>query len=218
MALRERLLGLALLLAWLGGMYWYVFFDIVPSGAEIHGFLLDPVGFLSASSLKWPLLVTVLAAAVDALQDRAHFRRHGGAFYSTPTLQGAGRALTLILGGVPYLVPVVGGAICLHLGVQRFRSWLTRARYKVDNRLTSIVLGVVVLASIVGAVVLLDRIDAALPGGVELWTLGYGAAKFVAELFIVCLPLIAAAPDADTSDDAVKPARGTRRPRQPSGG
>ncbi len=205
MTLKDRLTTLAFLLLLLGGMYGFVFFDLVPSEAEILGFLRDPVAFLSASSLKWPLLITLITASIDVLQDHAHFRRHGDMFFSTPQLQGAARGLTLILGGIPYLVPVVCTAICLHFGVKRMHAWLTRGvRYDFDKGLIAIFLGLGVMASIVGALMLLDRIDAALGHGVQLWTLGYGAAKFVAELFIVCMPLIAAAPGAEDADEAVE--------------
>lgn len=58
-------------------MYSFVLFGLVPSGAEMLALLRDPVGFLSTSSLRWLLLITLITAAVDAVQDHAHFCRHG---------------------------------------------------------------------------------------------------------------------------------------------
>ncbi len=200
MTSKERLKTLAFLLFWLGGVYSFVFFGIVPSGAEMLGLLRDPLGFLAASTLKWPLLITATLAALDALQDHRHFRRHGGMFHSTPGLQGAARGLTLILGGIPFVVPFFGSVIGLKLGVERIHAWLTRDVTNGSRKaLVTTLIGLAVVALILGAFVLLDRIDLALRRGVGWWALGYGAAKFVSELFIVCLPLIASKAHAEES-------------------
>jgi hypothetical protein len=203
MTRKDRLQTLAFLLFWLAGVYSFVFFGFVPSGAEMLGALRDPLGFLAASSLKWPLLITVATAAVDALQDHAHFRRHGGKFLSTPGFQGAARMLTLILGGIPFIVPFFGTVIALKLGVERIHARLTRGeRHSNRAALVTVLLAFAVFALIGGALVLIDRIDAALQLGVAWWALCYGAAKFVSELFIVSMPLIATKAHAEDVDKA----------------
>ena len=200
MTRRDRLQTLGLLLVWLAGVYAFTLFGIVPSGDEMLGLLRDPVGFVSGSALTWPLLITLGMAAIDALQDHAHFRRHGGLFFSTPGLQASARMLTLILGGIPFAIPFFAGAIGLKLGVERVHAWLTRGEDPGLRRaLTALVLGGLVLVLILALPTLADRIDAALEGDAGWWALGYGLAKFVSELFIVCLPLIAALPDAQAS-------------------
>ena len=212
MPLRERLGTFAFLLVWLGGVYAFVFFGFVPSGAEMLAALRDPLGFLAGSSLKWPLLITLVTAAVDALQDHAHFRRHGGKFLSTPGFQGAARMLTLILGGIPFAVPFFGAVIGLKLAVEKIHARLTQGpRNPQRKALVTSVLAVTVLALVWGAGAAVDRIDLALQRGVAWWALCYGAAKFVSELFIVCLPLIATKAHAEDEAKAKAPAPGTSR-------
>jgi hypothetical protein len=204
MTLKDRLQTLAFLLFWLGGVYSFVFFGFVPSGAEMLGALRDPLGFLAASSLKWPLLVTVVTAAVDALQDAAHFRRHGGKFLSTPGFQGAARMLTLILGGIPFAVPFFGTVIAIKLGVEKLHARLTRGEPRHGNRaaLAAAGLGLGVLVLLFAGGLAFDYIDRALESGVAWWALCYGAAKFASELFIVCLPLIASKAQAEDEEKA----------------
>jgi hypothetical protein len=203
MALGDRVKTFAFLLFWLAGVYSFVFFGFVPSGAEMLGALRDPLGFLAASSLKWPLLITVATAAVDALQDHAHFRRHGGKFLSTPGFQGSARLLTLVLGGIPFVVPFFGSVIGLKLGVERIHARLTRGeRHGNRAALVTVLLAFAVFAVICGALLLIDRIDAALANGVAWWALCYGAAKFVSELFIVSMPLIATKAHAEDVEKA----------------
>lgn len=207
MTRKDRLTTLGFLLFWLAGVYSFVFFGFVPSGAEILGALRDPVGFLSGSSIKWPLLITLTLAAVDAVQDRLHFARHGGMFYSTPGLQGAARGLTLILGGIPFAVPFFGVVIGLKLCVERLHGWLTRGVASNNwKAFITTLLGCAVLGLVFGGIALADHVDRALASGVAWWALCYGAAKFVSELFIVCLPLIASKAKAEDEGKAAKAA------------
>lgn len=191
-SLRQRVGSLAFLLFWLTAVYGIVLFVMVPSGDEILAAVRDPLAFFAASTLKWPLLVTVVTALIDALQDRAHFRRHGGQFLSTPGFQGAARLLTLILGGIPFFVPFAGTMIGLKLAIERVHGAMKRRvpNLKRDLALaTSLLIGLVVLFW--GGSTLFARLEQALENGVAWWALCYGAAKFVSELFIVSLPLIA---------------------------
>lgn len=213
---RDRLQTFAFLLVWLGGVYSFVFFGFVPSGAEMLGALRDPLAFLAGSSLKWPLAITLATAAIDALQDHAHFRRHGGKFLSTPGFQGAARMLTLILGGIPFAVPFFGAVIGLKLAVEKIHARLTRDKERPNrNALFVTLLALAVAALVWTGATLLDRIDLALQRGVAWWALCYGAAKFVSELFIVSLPLIATKAQAEDEQKAavaeVKAKRAERR-------
>jgi hypothetical protein len=210
----DRLKTLAFLLFWLGGVYSFVLLGLVPSGTEMRGLLRDPIGFLAASSLKWPLFITLLTAAIDALQDHAHFARHGGKFLSTPGFHGAARMLTLVLGGIPFVVPFFGTVIALKLGIERLHARLTRdSREGSRKALVTTLLGVGVVASLLGGLVLLDRVGASLQWrDGDWWALCYGAAKFVSELFIVCLPLIATKAHAeDSAVGSPSPRRARRR-------
>lgn len=209
MGLRERLGTLAFALFWLGGVYSFVFFGFVPSIEEMGRALRDPLAFLASSTLKWPLLITLVGAAVDALQDAAHFRRHGGTFLSTPGFNGAARWLTLFLGGIPFVVPFFGTVIAIKLIVERIAAAVKRRVGMPSERIMIVLLllilpaGWLVFAGIgwVG-----NALESAV-GGVGLWALGYCAAKFVAELFIVCIPLIASKAHAEDAEALAKPAK-----------
>lgn len=209
MGLRERLGTLAFALFWLGGVYAFVFFGFVPSGEEIGRALRGPLGFLTRSTLKWPLLITLVGAAVDALQDAAHFRRHGGTFLSTPGFHGAARWLTLFLGGIPFMVPLFGTVIALKLVGERIAAAVKRRFGKPEGRAFIVLLMMIPVA---GWLVLtgIGWLGAALDpvvGAVGWWALCYAAAKFVSELFIVCLPLIASKAHAEDAEALAKPAK-----------
>ena len=213
MGIKERLQTLAFLLVWLGGVYSFVFFGMVPSGAEMLAALRDPLAFLSASALKWPLLITLATAAVDALQDASHFRRHGGKFLSTPGFQGAARMLTLILGGIPFAVPFFATVIGLKLGVEKARAaWAGRDQRSSRHAFVTTVLALAALPAIWFVLQAADYVTRALEDGVAWWALCYGAAKFVSELFIVCLPLIAT--KAKAEDEAKSAAKAAPMPKK----
>lgn len=219
MTRKDRLTTLGFMLFWLAGVYSFVFLGFVPSGAEILGALRDPIGFFAASTIKWPLLITLVLALIDALQDHRHFRRHGGMFFSTPGLQGAARALTLILGGIPFAVPFFAVVIGLKLGVERLHGWLTRGVASPSwKAFITTLMGGALLGLVLGGVALAEHIDRALTSGVAWWALCYGAAKFVSELFIACLPLIAtkAKAEGEATSKAATGATRTRKPRLPS--
>jgi hypothetical protein len=126
MRLRERLGMLVFALVWLGGVYAVALLALVPSWDEIRAAAQDPLAFLARSQIKWPLLITLAGAAVDAMQDHAHFRRAGGKFLSTPAMHGGARMLTLVLGGIPFFVPVVAVAVAIKTAFERGAAWLRR--------------------------------------------------------------------------------------------
>jgi sterol desaturase/sphingolipid hydroxylase (fatty acid hydroxylase superfamily) len=217
MAPRERLVTGAFALFWLGGVYSFVFLGFVPSGEEIGRALRDPIAFLAGSNLKWPLLITLAGAALDVMQDAAHFRRHGGTFISTPGFHGAARWLTLFLGGIPFFVPLVGIVVAIKLVADRVGPALTRRlgspRLPVQMLLI-LMIPVSILLAILGLGWIADAVEGWTGPVAEVawWAWCYGAAKFVAELFIVCLPLIAHKAHAEES--APPPAPGPRSRRR----
>lgn len=201
MGMRERLGTAAFGLVWLSAVYGLVLFAFVPSGPEIGRALRDPIAFLAGSSLRWPLLVTLLGAVVDAVSDAAHFRRRGGTFMSTPGFNGAARLLTLFLGGIPFFVPMVALAVAFKLVGERIAAAAHRRFGDRNPRLQILaILMIPVTAWLVltGLGWLGSSLESTL-AGVGWWALCYCFAKFVAELFVVCLPLIATQAHAEES-------------------
>lgn len=222
MPMRERLLTFGFGLLWLGGVYAIVFVGMVPSGDEILRAARDPSAFLAHSTLKWPLLVTAAGALLDVLRDAAHFRRHGGTFISTPGFNGAARWLTLFLGGIPLFVPLVALLLAIgHAGKRLAALW--KRLYDASHERAFVVLVVMVplLAWLVPAGI--GRLGAWLePGirGVGGWAMCYASAKFTAELFIICLPLIASrahAEEAAALADPVRTRPGLKAATDPAG-
>lgn len=212
---RERLVTFAFALFWLSGVHAFVFLGFVPSGPEILAAIRDPLAFLASSNLKWPLLITLLGAAIDALQDRAHFAKHGGTFLSTPGFHGAARWLTLFLGGIPFVVPFFGFVIGLKLAGERIAAAVQRRFGRPEGRMLIVMIMMIPLAgwlALTGIAWILSSIDNALDSGVAWWALCYAAAKFVAELFIVCVPLIASKAHAEEAEALANPkARPSKR-------
>ncbi len=208
MPMKERLGTLAFALVWLGGVYGIVLFGIVRSGDDLaQAAWSDPITFLGGSNLKWPLLITLIGAAVDSFQDWAHFRRHGGTFLSTPGLQGAARWMTLFFGGIPFMVPLVAVLVAIKTVIEKSTLWwLSRSTgTNREARLATLVIPLAVLAFF-GSMAWLLRSE------VSLWAVGYCSAKFVCELFIVCLPLIASTAHAEEVAASKQPRRKKRSP------
>lgn len=216
MPARERLATLGFGLFWLGGVYTLVFLAMAPSRDEILRAAHDPLAFLDRSNLKWPLLITLAGAALDSLQDAAHFRRHGGTFLSTPGFHGAARWLTLFLGGIPFFVPLVALVFGIaQVGKLAVAAWKKRFGTSHDRVQTVAIL----MIPVAGWLVLngIGWIDAWLEPqvrGVGWWAVCYASAKFVAELFVICIPLIASkahAEEAEALAESTRP-RGTDAP------
>ena len=216
MPLRDRLVTLAFGLFWLGGVYTFVFLGFVPSWPEIQGAFQDPLGFLGHSNLKWPLLITLFLAAIDALQDRVHFARQGGKFLSTPGFNGAARWLTLFLGGIPFVVPFFATVIAFKLVGERMAAAVKRRFGKPDERMFVVLL---LMIPVAGWLVLLAMgwigtwLESVV-SAVGWWALCYAAAKFVSELFIVCLPLIASKAHAEEAEALANPSARRKNKRK----
>jgi hypothetical protein len=202
MSTRQRLGTLGFGLFWLAGVYGLVLIAFVPSGAEMLRALRDPFGFFAESTLRWPLLITLLGAAVDTMQDAAHFARRGGRFISTPGLHGVARWLTLFLGGIPFFVPMIGLLVAIKLVGERVAAVVRRRVGRPSERIMIIGLLLIPVAGwllLLGIGSLVTWITASLDSGVAWWALCYCSAKFVADLFVVCLPLIASKAHAEES-------------------
>jgi hypothetical protein len=183
---RQRLGTLAFGMVWLGFVYGLMLLVMIPSGAEAARLLHDPIAFVGGSNLKWPLLITLAGAVVDAPQDSAHFRRAGGTFLSTPGLHGAARLLTLFLGAIPFFVPLVAVLVAAKTVIENAAKWLgQRAPTGAGNARTITLLVSMLTLCFFASVAWLIRSE------VSAWAIGYCCAKFVSELFVVCLPLIA---------------------------
>jgi len=209
MSLRERLFTFAFGLLWLGLVYTLVFVGLVPQREEVERLLADPLAFLLSSNLEWPLLITLAGAAVDALQDHAHFSRHGGIFYSTPGMQAAARWMTLFLGGIPFFMPLVAVVGVLVL-VGKKLGELVRRRADADRQALLTTAAVPVLG-----IAFFSTFGWLVQADVEGWAIGYATAKFAAELFIVCVPLIAKKAHEEESAALSAPVTKKRKPRLP---
>lgn len=217
MTTQQRLGTLAFGLFWLAAVYGLVLVAFLQSGQEMLAAFRDPLTFFAESALRWPLLITLLGAAVDALQDTVHFRRHGGRFISTPGFHGAARWLTLFLGGIPFFVPMVGLLVAIKLVGERAAAAVRRRFGQPSERIMIIAL---LLIPVVGWLLLMgigwlaSFVTASLDSGVAWWALCYCSAKFVADLFIVCLPLIASKAHAEESAALNAPASRKTKPKR----
>lgn len=219
MSMRERLGTLAFGLFWLGGVYSFVFFGFVPSSDEFLRAARDPLTFLASSNLKWPLAITAAGALVDALQDAAHFRRHGGTFLSTPGFHGAARWLTLFLGGIPFFVPLVGFVVVIKLVGERVAAKVQKHFGNRNGRALPILILMIPFAAwgVLSGVGWIGEWLEPMIEGVGWWALCYATAKFVADLFVVSLPLIASKAHAEETEALAKPAtaQGKRKSKLP---
>jgi len=193
MTVRDRLVTFAFGLVWLGLVYTLVFVGLVSQREEAERLVADPVAFLLSSNLKWPLLITLAGAFVDSLQDHAHYARHGGIFYSTPGMQAAARWMTLFLGGIPFFMPLVAVVGGLYALLVKTGEWLRARRGAQGQNLwmlaTMPLMLLAFFATFAGLVA----------SQVSGWAIGFATAKFAAEIFVVCLPLIASKAHAEES-------------------
>ena len=204
---QARLGTLAFGLFWLGCVYGLVLFAFVPSGDEVRRLMDDPMAFVFGSNLKWPLLITLVGALVDVLQDHAHLARRGGQFISTPGLQGAARWMTLFLGGIPFFMPVVAVIALLVAVGKRIGEWLKRRKGDGKDR-EAVVMAVMMPLLMVG---FFGTFAGLVTSGVSGWAIGYTTAKFIAEIFIVALPFIAKSAHAEETAALNEPAKGTKK-------
>ncbi len=176
----QRIGVLAFGLFWLACVYGFVFFGFLHAEGAIRGFVDRPLETIRQAGLLWPLGITLAAALRDSTQDAAYFREHGGLFMSTPGLNAIGRWLTLFLGGIPYFIPLAAVAWGIGKGAER----LSRRTAPTDVRAALIVVPFLCLG-------VFGVMGSLLAAGLSGWAIGYCAAKFVSELLILCMPVIA---------------------------
>ena len=114
----QRIGMLAFLVLWLSFVYGVVFAALLQESAPLRETARDPLSFLRTSAIRWPLLVAVVGALLDAFADWRFWKSRGGTFVSTPAFTGLARWLTLILGGIPFFVPFAGG-VALIAGIAK---------------------------------------------------------------------------------------------------
>jgi Ca2+/Na+ antiporter len=170
--------------AWLLVMYALVFWMFFDVGAEVAAALADPIAFLWQPQIRWPLALTLLGALVDAAGDHAWFTRHGGLFVSTVEFNGMARLLTLLLGAVPFFVPMLLLVIGISVLIKRFERRQLAAGAMAFPR------AVLVLAALLGAlsVGMAALIGGLFAAGVAGWAVGYISAKLASEAAVVALP------------------------------
>lgn len=183
--LGSRLGTLAFGIFWLVAVYGLIFAFLLRELAPLLAAVRAPLVYLGHSAIRWPLAVALGGVLVDAAADWRFWRQHGGTFVSTPGFTAMARWLTLILGGIPFFVPFAAGGWVVGQVAQRIeRRFLAGPA---ERQLPAAVLVVPVLA--VGLFFLVGWLIRA---GELGWTIGYCSAKFVSELAILAVPLLAA--------------------------
>ncbi|HXU44596.1 MAG TPA: hypothetical protein VN783_03660 [Thermoanaerobaculia bacterium] len=182
--LGARLGTLAFGLFWLGAVYSLVFGALLGAGDQLRHLVSHPIATLREGGLQWPLAVTAIGAIFDAVRDARIFRASLGEsmtkFVSTPGLNGIARWLTLILGGIPFMVPMTAVAWT----VFRLTEPLRRSSPSRDPGVAILVLPLLCL----GVFGVMFRLVSA---GLSGWAIGYCSAKLASETFLLALPWIA---------------------------
>ncbi|HNZ95996.1 MAG TPA: hypothetical protein PKM64_02235 [Thermoanaerobaculia bacterium] len=215
----ERLRALLIGLLWLGIVYGVVFVYLLRQPPEWHTLAPGPLGFFRTSAIRWPLAATAGGALLDAFADRAFWHRRGGTFVSTPGFTGLARWLTLVLGGVPFFVPMalgLGGVLALlQRGERRLRG---RDGSAGTERAPSIQLRIALLVLVpVGVAGVFRGLRWLTTAGPDGWMIGYLAAKLLAELALLGLPFLArqeAAAEREVRSRGVTRERTEPRPRR----
>jgi len=193
--LRAKLAVALFGLVWLAGVYGIFLGGVLGNGAQLLAALRDPWAALQRSGLAWPLAIALVGAGIDSTRDWMHWRSRGGYFLSTPGFHAGARWLTLFLGGIPFVLPFFAAVIGLTTLVKRVGERLSRvAATPSDKRFRALLPWVVPLGAMAifyGATFLVQEIQRTFVTGMELWALGYCAAKLASEAFITFLPWIA---------------------------
>jgi hypothetical protein len=170
--------------AWLLGMYTLVFSIFFDVGAEVSAALADPLRFLWQPQIRWPLLLTAAGALADAVSDHRHFREHGGYFVSTVEFNGLARLSTLLLGAVPFFVPLLVFVSGISVIVRR----LERRELAPGRAPSPVTVPVLVLVFGLLALGMAGLIGGLFAAGVRGWVVGYISAKLASEIAVLALP------------------------------
>lgn len=183
-SLAARLPALAFGLFWLFCVYGLIFGFLLRDLQPFLAAVREPLAYLGNSAIRWPLAVAVGGLLLDAIADRQFWRQHGGTFVSTPAFTAMARWLTLFLGGIPFLVPFAAGG----WGVAQVAKAIERRYPGVPKggKLPAAILVLPVLG--IGLMMLVGWL---MQAGELGWTIGYCSAKFVSEMLILGVPLMA---------------------------
>ncbi len=189
----NKLFTLLFGLGWLAVVYYLVFWMYLQSGDAVVAAGEDPLALIAQPRILWPLAITVIFALMDAVQDQIHFRTHGGQFVGTPGFSGMARWLTLFLGAIPFVIPllvlVMGLATAARLSLGAGRRMPGRAR--VFSVVLGLNLGLIAALSLtVGGLFKL---------GVAGWAIGFISAKIASEALMLALPFILARMQAEAA-------------------
>lgn len=176
----QRVYLLAFGLFWLTVVYSLIFAGLLHMDLPFGKLIRNPRETLEQAGMLWPLGITLIAALVDSWKDAAYFRAQGGMFLSTPGLNAIARWLTLFLGGIPFLIPLAA-----------FVFGISKVAERLNRRPDSASIGAAALVIPVLALGMFGLMSGLISAGISGWAIGYCSAKFVSELLILCLPVIA---------------------------
>ena len=178
---RETVPVIAFVLVWLGGAYGITLALIDGYGDFLP--LFHSLRAWRAAGLHWPLLATLVLALTHAVDDWRYYRARGGPFLSSVAFDAMARYLTLILGGIPFVMPffvlVIGGFKGVEYVARKARSAPQQ----------SFMAGAAMLAVMYGSFALIGLL---ISNDVAGWAIGFVFAKLIAEILIACIPLVMA--------------------------
>ena len=170
---------LGFVMVWLGGAYGMTLL-VVNGYPDVLALLRTPHIWIE-SKLYLAVLYTVLLALVHALVDLGHYRRNGGPFVSEVSHDAMARYLTLILGAIPFAMPFFAVTIGGFKGLE-----YVFGRARIDPARSVLAAAAMLVVAGAGFVVVKLLIDS----GVHGWAIGFVFAKLIAEIMIVCIPLV----------------------------
>ena len=176
---REKLPILMFVLVWLGGAYG-ITLAMISGYPDFIALLKSPQAWIE-TRLYIPLLYTLGLALVHAVADLRHYRQRGGPFVSDVGHDAMARYLTLVLGGIPFAMPFFAAAIGGFKGVE-----YVAGKARVDPARSTLA-GAAMLVVFSGSFWLIEGL---MTSGVHGWAIGFVFAKLIAEVLIVCMPLI----------------------------
>ena len=178
---RETLPIVAFALVWLGGAYAFTL-AIISGFADFFALMSSPQTWIE-TRLYIPLLYTLGLALLHALGDWRLYRQKGGPFISEVGHDVMARYLTLLLGGLPFAMPFFAVTIGGFKGIEYV---LRKAR--IDPARSLLAAGAM-LAVTYGAYCMIELLGSS---GVHGWAIGFVFAKLIAEVLVVCIPLVMA--------------------------
>lgn len=176
---REKLPIVLFVLFWLAGAYG-ITLAMINGYPDFIALLKSPRSWIE-TRLYIPLLYTLGLALVHAVADLRHYRRLGGPFVSEVGHDAMARYLTLILGGIPFAMPFFAAAIGGFKGIE-----YVAGKARVDPARSTLA-GAAMLVVFSASFWLVEGL---VDSGVHGWAIGFVFAKLIAEVLIVCIPLV----------------------------